>query len=618
VRILIANRGEIARRVIRTAHGLGHETVAVFTGPDARGPFVREASHSVRIDDGGPVQSYLSIEAILDAATTTGADAVHPGYGFLSENPDFAEAVIGAGLVWIGPHPSAIRAMGSKIEARRIAADAGVNTIPGFAESQDSRILAEAADRIGFPVLVKASSGGGGKGIRIVHEAGDFPEALASAKDEALRSFADDRVIVERYVTRPRHVEVQLIGDRHGTVAHLGTRECSVQRRYQKVLEEAPAPNLDPATREGLHQAGVALAKAIDYDSAGTVEFIVDDDSGEFFFLEMNTRLQVEHPVTEFVTGLDLVELQIRSAMNEPLAIGDVTVRGHAFEARVNAEDAWAGFAPQIGVVTDIVVPEGARWDSGIEPGNEVTSHFDPMVAKLIVGGPDRETARLKLTRALEETLIGGLVTNLGFHRWLIDQPAVVAGRVTTRFLEETDLPPPPDEHMAAVEAAGHWVAAQDRRPGSSPWQSLRQFRVTPHAPKRVVYLQGRESHDIEVTSTDPPSLGVVDGRRVVVGIAGHSFTFTVLTPSERWAPAQTGAHGTATTVAAPFPGVVAEVRVDAGQDVSAGEILIVVEAMKMLHPVLAPGAGTVDEVRVRPGDRIVGNQILVTFKEQE
>ncbi len=618
MRILIANRGEIARRVIRTAHGLGHETVAVFTEPDAESPFVREASRSVLIDDGSPVQSYLSIEAILDAAKSTGADAVHPGYGFLSENADFAEAVLEAGLVWIGPHPNAIRAMGSKIEARRIAADAGVSTIPGFADSQDSQVLQEAADRIGYPVLVKASAGGGGKGIRIVHEAEAFPEALASAKDEAMRSFSDDKVIVERYVTRPRHVEVQLIGDRHGTVIHLGTRECSVQRRYQKVLEEAPAPNLDPATREGLHSAAVTLAKAIDYDSAGTVEFIVDDDSGEFFFLEMNTRLQVEHPVTEFVTGLDLVELQIRSAMGEPLAIGDVTVSGHAFEARVNAEDAWAGFAPQIGTVSDIVVPEAARWDSGIEPGNEVTSHFDPMVAKLIVGGPDRETARLRLVRALDETLIGGLVTNLGFHRWLIDQPPVVAGRVTTRFLDETDLPPQPDERVAAVEAAAHWVAAQDRDRGLSPWYSLRQFRVTPLVPKRLVYLQGREIHDIEVTSNDPTSLAVVDGRRVVVGIAGHSFTFTALTQSERWAPVQTGAHGAATTVSAPFPGVVAEVRVDEGQEVSAGEILVVVEAMKMLHPVVAPGAGTVDEVRVRPGDRIAGNQVLVTFKEQE
>ncbi len=616
MRILIANRGEIARRVIRTAHRLGHETVAVFTEPDAESPFVREAGRSVRITDGGPVQSYLSIETLLDAARTTGADAIHPGYGFLSENPDFAEAVLAAGLVWIGPHPSAIRAMGSKIEARRIAADAGVSTVPGFAESQDSLVLQEAADRIGYPVLVKASSGGGGKGIRIVHEADDFQEALASAKDEALRSFGDDKVIVERYVTRPRHVEVQLIGDRHGTITHLGTRECSVQRRYQKVLEEAPAPNLDPATREGLHSAAVALAKAIDYDSAGTVEFIVDDDSGEFFFLEMNTRLQVEHPVTEFVTGLDLVELQIRSAMDETLAIGDVAVSGHAFEARINAEDAWAGFAPQIGTVTDIVVPEGARWDSAIEPGNEVTSHFDPMVAKLIVGGPDRETARLRLAQALDETLIGGVVTNLGFQRWLVDQPPVIAGRVTTRFLDETDLPPPPSEQVAAVEAAKHWIAAED--PGSNPWQSLRQFRVTPHVPKRVVYLQGSEIHDIEVASPNPISHAVVEGRRVVVGISGHSFTFKVLTQSERWAPVQTGAHGTATTVSAPFPGVVAEVRVDPGQDVSGGEVLVVVEAMKMLHPVLAPGAGTVDEVRVKPGDRIAGKQILVTFKEQQ
>ena len=405
MRILIANRGEIARRIIRTARRLGHETVAVYGDPDRNAAHVQEADVSVRLGPASLTESYLSQERLLAAIRETGAHAVHPGYGFLAENAAFARAVVDAGAHWIGPHPEAVERMGSKIEARRIAADAGVPIIPGYDESQDAADLLAAAERIGYPVLVKAAAGGGGKGIRIVHSPDAFADALAEASSEAERNFGDGAMIVERYVQRPRHVEVQIVGDRHGNVVHLGTRECSVQRRYQKVLEEAPAPNLPDATRNGLHDAAVSLAKAMDYDSAGTVEFVVDDESGDFFFLEMNTRLQVEHPVTEEVTGLDIVEMMIRSAEGEPLAIAQPDVRfdGHAFECRINAENPADGFGPDIGTIERLHVgfdggplsqPSGrCRWDAAVRAGDEVTPFYDSMIAKLIVWDQDRPAA---------------------------------------------------------------------------------------------------------------------------------------------------------------------------------------------------------------------------------
>lgn len=632
MRILIANRGEIARRIIRTAHRLGHRTVAVYAEPDRHMPFVTEAGAAVGFGAGDLSDTYLSIDKILAAAVETHADAIHPGYGFLSENAEFARAVIDAGLTWIGPHPEAITAMGSKIEARRIAVEAGVPVIPGFDSNQDPDALRDDADRIGYPVLVKASAGGGGKGIRIVNDASGFDDALAAAKEESRRSFGDDRMIVERYITRPRHVEVQVIGDSHGNVTHLGTRECSVQRRYQKLLEEAPAPNLADETRSGMQAAAVALASRISYDSAGTVEFVVDEETGDFFFLEMNTRLQVEHPVTEYVTGLDLVELQIRSAQGEVLDLGDVALTGHAFEARINAEDAWADFAPQIGTVTDLVVPDDVRWDSGIVAGSEVTPHYDPMIAKLIVGGPDRETARRRLASALDGLVIGGPRTNTGFHRWLIDQPALVDGRVTTRFLDETELPDPPEEAAAADIGAALWVRAFDADRPTDPWHSLGGFRVTPHPGSRTVHLQARATHDISlpgaVGAIEPPSpppagrnpVGVVDleERRVSVVLDGHTFTFRVLTRTERWSPASQASHGPTGSITAPFPGVVAEVRVESGDVVESGQVLAVLEAMKMLHPLTAHAAGTVADVRVVPGDSVASDQILITFENGE
>ncbi|HEY5663624.1 MAG TPA: biotin carboxylase N-terminal domain-containing protein [Ilumatobacter sp.] len=620
MRILVANRGEIARRIIRTAHRLGHETVAVYGDPDRTAPFVTEATRAFRLGPAPLTASYLSVERMLAAIEATGANAVHPGYGFLAENAGFARAVLAAGCAWIGPHPDAVESMGSKIEARRLAEASGVPIIAGFDRSQDPADLAAAAARIGFPVLVKAAAGGGGKGIRIVHTADGFAAALREASSEAERSFGDGAMIVERYILRPRHVEVQIIGDRHGNLVHLGTRECSVQRRYQKVLEEAPAPNLPDDTRAGLHASAVQLGRAIGYDSAGTVEFIVDDETGDHFFLEMNTRLQVEHPVTESVTGLDLVELMIRSASGEPLGIdqADVTWAGHAFEARVNAEDPANGFAPQIGPVTHLVVPDHARWDSAIVAGDTITPYYDPMIAKLIVDGPDRDTARRRLARALDGLVIGGLVTNTGFLRWLVDQPPVVAGRVTTRFLDETAIPgaPPP----AADQAAWVWRRARLAARGSGPWAALDGFRLTPHRDRRPTVLRSLDGalHESTVdTAPSPlPAASVsLAHRSVAVTVDGHTHTFSVPTRSELWAPAASEGHGHAGVITAPFPGAVTEVAVVVGQAVKGGEAAVVIEAMKMLHTLGAAGPGVVAEVRVAPGDQVVTGQVLVTFE---
>jgi acetyl/propionyl-CoA carboxylase alpha subunit len=620
VRILIANRGEIARRVIRTARTLGHTTIAVFADPDASAPFVAEADVSFHLGPADLASSYLSVERLLVAIAETGADAVHPGYGFLSENAAFAEAVVGAGCLWIGPRPEAIRMMGSKIEARRLAAAAGVPIIPGFDESQDPEALAQAADAIEYPVLVKAAAGGGGKGIRIVHEPAGFRAALAEAASEAERSFGDASMIVERFIQRPRHVEVQIVGDRHGSVIHLGTRECSVQRRYQKLLEEAPAPNLPPETRDGLHSVAVALAASIGYDSAGTVEFVVDDETGDYFFLEMNTRLQVEHPVTEEVTGLDLVELMIRVAEGEPLPItqDDVTFSGHAVEARVNAEDPANGFAPQIGTVSHLVVPSGVRWDSAVVAGSEITPYYDAMVAKLIVAGADRATALRRLGAALDELVLGGLVTNTGFQRWLIDREPVRDGRVTTRFLDETELPSRPEPASAA--AAEAWAAAVSSSVDhASVWFGAGSFSLTPHRrslPRVVVDADGVAHEVARGADSDRAAVASVSlaDRTAAVNVDGHTQTFSVPSRSQRWAPVGVGGHGSAGAVVAPFPGGVTEVAVSVGSTVAAGDPVVVIEAMKMLHTLTAAGPGTVEEVRVAVGDQVASNQVLVTF----
>jgi acetyl/propionyl-CoA carboxylase alpha subunit len=513
--------------------------------------------------------------------------------------------------------------MGSKINARAIAESAGVPLIPGYAESQVDDDLRSAAERIGYPVLIKASAGGGGRGIRIVEIADQFASALDEARNEAERAFGDSSVIVERYVQQPRHVEVQLIGDKHGRVEHLGTRECSVQRRYQKLFEEAPAPNLPDTTREGLHEAAVRLGTAVGYDSAGTVEFVVDGSSGEFFFLEMNTRLQVEHPVTEEITGLDLVELMINVADGQPLPaeLDEVTFTGHACEARIAAEDASQGFMPSIGTIDILEVPENVRWDSGVVAGSSITPHFDSMVAKLIVSGSDRPAALAAMRSALDELLIAGVTTTTGFHRWLLDQDALVEARVTTRLLDAIELPASPD--LATDIAAALW--REHRRGGASNvWSEIGSLPMTPHAHQRSLGLRSDdgEIHEVAETSeglSSNPVRSLIDGstRRIVINVSGHTQAFTVVSRTERWAADPTGRSAGGDALVSPFPAVIAEVRVSPGDELKGGDVAVVIEAMKMLHSITASGASTVSEVLVAVGDQVAGGQELIRLTSE-
>jgi len=565
--VLVANRGEIARRVIRTCNEWGVESVAVFADPDANAPHVAEATRSEHIGPADLAASYLSIESLIDAAARSGATHVHPGYGFLSERTEFADAVEAAGLTWVGPSPASVASMGSKIEARVVAVGAGVPVIPGFNESQDPSNLASAANDIGYPILVKASAGGGGKGIRIAHSPDDFDQALSDAKTEALRAFGNDDVIVERYITRPRHIEVQIVADRHGTVIDLGTRECSVQRRYQKVVEEAPAPNLAKNIEQEMRSAAGDLARAIGYDSVGTVEFIVDAATSEFFFLEMNTRIQVEHTVTEQVTGVDLIAVQLASACNAPLSLEATcfddalaSTPRHSIEARITAEDAWAGHLPQTGLVTTLSIPEQPhiRWDAAIVEGSEITPFYDSMIGKLIVTADDRVDAIERLDEALSDMTIDGLTTNIDFHRWLLTQPEIRAGQVTTRFLDES---PAPSRSPFA-------------QPIDSPWSTRHAARLTPH--------RSSAAHD-------SPSR------------------------DDRWHVSERS--GTAGThVEAPFPGLVTEILVAVGDHVVAGQTLLTIEAMKMLHPIAAGGPTQIASIAISPGDQVESNDILITF----
>ncbi len=571
MRVLVANRGEIARRVIRACTAWAVDSIAVYADPDANAPHVGEATVAEHIGPAALAESYLSIPAILDAAKRSAATHIHPGYGFLAENTDFAAAVTDAGLVWCGPKPTAVASMGSKIEARTVAVEAGVPVIPGYNESQADDDLAAAAAEIGYPILVKASAGGGGKGIRIAHSPGDFADALRDARDEAKRAFGDDAVIVERYIERPRHVEVQIVADRHGSVIDLGTRECSVQRRYQKVLEEAPAPNLAADTERAMRAAAVSLASAIGYDSVGTVEFIVDAASGEFFFLEMNTRIQVEHTVTEEITGVDLIQTQIAIASGATMpapsdAFDQARIAGvHSFEARINAEDPWNGHLPQTGEVATLTVSSAStvRWDAAVEAGNEVGPHYDSMIGKLIVGGASRADALDALAEALEHLEIAPLINNIDFHRWLTRRPEVRQAFVTTRFLDETPLP-------TSTPILGEKA--------TNPWRTTSARRVTPH---------------VSALAFDSPTR---DGR---------------------WAADRSGGDA-GLDVRAPFPGQVAEVRVAVGDSVDESTVLCTIEAMKMLHPISASGAATVEEILVEAGDQVISDQPLIRFSPSD
>ena len=626
--LLVANRGEIAIRVIRAARAAGLRTVAVYSDADRSAPHVREADTAVRLGPAPATESYLSIEALLRAAEVSGADAVHPGYGFLSERAEFAKAVDGAGLVFVGPSAQVMEAMGQKVRAREIAERAGVPVVPRF----EAPVASEA-----YPVLVKAAAGGGGRGMRIVLDPTDLDAALAAAGREAAAAFGDDTLLIERYVERGRHVEVQILGDRHGNVVHLLERDCSTQRRHQKVLEEAPAPTISPETRSRLHDWAVALAKEVGYVGAGTVEFLVDEADERAYFLEMNTRLQVEHPVTEAITGLDLVRLQLSVAAGEPLPFGqaDVTPDGHAIEARVYAEDPYSGFLPQAGLASTVVWPETARVDAALESGQEVGTAYDPMLGKVIVHGATREAARQSLLQALDDTAILGLTTNVGFLRQLAASDAFRDAAIDTawldRHLDEFVIDVPPEVSVIAASwlaesetaadpshpfgVADGWrlggpttpilvelddvVATVDRAAGTVAMPD-RTWRVRPVAGPEV-------ARRLEIDDVVHEAYVGVDAHTVTVGYRGQPY---VLNRPDAFGPAGATAP-TDDAVTAPMPGTVLDVRAKVGESVRAGDTLGVLEAMKMELALKAPHDGTVTTVDATAGQQVALGETL-------
>ena len=644
--VLVANRGEIALRVIRTCRRLGIRTIAVYSDADSRAPHVRAADAAVRIGAGPAAESYLVIEAILAAARATGAQAIHPGYGFLAENASFADAVIAAGLAWIGPPPAAMRALGDKARAKALAEANGVPVLPGWhGDAATDDELAALAAGIGFPLLVKASAGGGGRGMRVVRAPGELAEALAGARREALAGFGDDRLLLERFVERPRHVEVQILGDAHGTLVHLGERECSVQRRHQKLIEESPSPAVGPVLRASMGEAALRLARAAGYANAGTVEFLLDD-TGAFFFLEVNARLQVEHPVTEAVTGLDLVEQQLRVAAGEPLAFGQADVRfdGHAMELRVVAEDPLTGFLPSTGVVTAFDVPAGVRVDTGIAAGSVVSPFYDSLIAKVIAHGPDRAATIASLRDALDRTRIDGVATNLDLLAAVLDEPAFLAGDLHTGFLDEhrilgrlTDVP---DEAVAAAAVALSQGGAGD--PGvalastpADPWHAIVPWRLS-RAGEPSRWIAGGRERGALVTQRGVETARVsVDGREISADLeaaavepAGPGRTVTTVTWEGRrhrlrLAPALAVEAAAASSdepdaLTAPMPGRIVRIAVAVGDLVRANEPLVVLEAMKMEHVISAAAPGRVAHLHVAVGDRVLRGAPLVELEAPE
>jgi 3-methylcrotonyl-CoA carboxylase alpha subunit len=662
-KVLIANRGEIAVRVARTARRLGVRTVAVYSDADARALHVEACDEAYRLGPPPPRESYLNGERILAIAKACGAEAVHPGYGFLSENEDFAAACAREGVVFIGPPPSAIAAMGSKSAAKSIMGRARVPLVPGYhGDDQDAKRLAREAARIGFPVLIKATAGGGGKGMKIVHAAGEFDAALASARREAKASFGDDRVLVEKYLSSPRHIEIQVFADTRGNAVYLFERDCSVQRRHQKVLEEAPAPGMTPERRRAMGEAAVAAAKAIGYVGAGTVEFIAEQD-GTFFFMEMNTRLQVEHPVTEMVTGLDLVEWQLTVASGEPLPLAQDELRlcGHAIEARLYAEDPDRGFLPSIGTIRHWRMPEtGARVrvDTGFRAGDEVSPYYDPMLAKLIVWGEDRRAACAALSAALGRCEVAGVATNVGLLERVVAHDAFASGRVDTGLIDRhrDALFPPAGEvperalvaaALAEFEALG--ARSADSAAGSgdpySPW-SARDGWWPNRAPLGVtaVFGDGDAQHATVVHPTAEGAAQVVlpgraldvawtvnDGR-LVIDAAGGRFDAAVVRDGEDRIVFAPGARRRLRLVdplahagevqehaghlAAPMSGAIVAVHVKPGDRVEKGAPLMALEAMKMEHTIVAPARGIVVAVNFAVGDRVTEGADLVDLED--
>ncbi|MBN7797937.1 acetyl/propionyl/methylcrotonyl-CoA carboxylase subunit alpha [Parahaliea mediterranea] len=654
--ILVANRGEIAVRVIRTARELGYRTVAVYSEADAGAPHVALADEAILIGPPAVKDSYLDPARILEAARRGGAGAIHPGYGFLSENADFARACTGAGLVFIGPSAAAIDAMGNKAAAKRLMLEAGVPCIPGYqSPRQDDEALLAAAVEIGAPLMVKAAAGGGGRGMRLVEHLDALPGALAAARSEAENAFGSGELILEKAVLKPRHVEIQVFGDSHGNVIHLGERDCSVQRRHQKVVEEAPCPVLTPAQREAMGRAAVDAARAINYVGAGTVEFLLDT-GGEFYFLEMNTRLQVEHPVTEAVTGLDLVALQLHIASGAPLPLSqeEVALAGHAIEVRLYAEDCENDFLPAAGTALRWQPPEGAgiRVDHGLREGQAVPPYYDPMIAKIIACGPDRESARRRLVRALEQTVLFGVANNRAFLLDVLERGDFVAGAATTDFITEQFpggyRPPSPErEHLLLAACLQYRQAAREAGPGRDSarfagWSGTREvaahFRYATDAGG-----EGEGLTDIRVRETRPGYylvqleaqehvlewLGGSARRSARLAVDGHQFDVAYAYPGPgeialQWrgrsvqlcnvlssALAQGEGEGSG-TVTAPMHGSVLALRIAVGDTVEAGTELLVMEAMKMEHRLCAEVAGEVSAVMVSEGDQVAAGDLLL------
>jgi 3-methylcrotonyl-CoA carboxylase alpha subunit len=649
-KILIANRGEIACRVIRTARKMGVRTVAVYSDADAKSLHVEMSDEAVHIGASPVGESYLRGDKIIAAALATGAQAIHPGYGFLSENPDFVDQVVAAGLVFIGPSAASIRAMGLKDAAKRLMEKAGVPVVPGYhGEAQEIVLLASKAREIGYPVLIKARAGGGGKGMRRVDHPDDFSEALSGARREAKAAFGDDRVLVEKYVDKPRHIEVQVFGDNFGNAVHLFERDCSAQRRHQKVIEEAPAPGMTPALRKAMTDAAVKAAKAINYSGAGTIEFIVDASHGlkadRFWFMEMNTRLQVEHPVTEMVTGTDLVEWQLKVASGEklPKTQDEITLSGHAFEARIYAEDAAKGFLPATGTLHHLTFPQTApdgaemRIETGVRAGDAISPFYDPMIAKLVVHGKDRPVALQALATALSQTEVAGSTVNTAFLAALAVDPDFSAGDVDTGLIGRhqqalTTVAPPSEDIVAAAALAAAGAGAQ--APSDDPWSSLAGYAHF-HTMARRTRLRHGDQDIVAKVSVRPdgrfsvaldkpydsvkphdlrnaPRLAHWPGHVTVFeGAVGYSFAVPDPLARVDEAAASSG------SLRAPMPGLVKLVRAARGDAVSKGQSLLILEAMKMEHTIAAPHDGVIAEIAAE-GAQVTDGTVLVRFAEEQ
>jgi 3-methylcrotonyl-CoA carboxylase alpha subunit len=618
--LLIANRGEIACRIIRTVRKLGIRTVAVYSDADAKALHVRMADEAVHIGPSAARESYLVGEKIIAAAKASKAQAIHPGYGFLSENADFAEAVIKAGLTWVGPKPDSIRAMGLKDAAKQLMADAGVPVTPGYhGENQDPSLLKFEADAIGYPVLIKAVAGGGGKGMRKVDAAKDFDDALESCKREAASSFGDDRVLIEKYILSPRHIEVQVFGDSHGNVVHLFERDCSLQRRHQKVIEEAPAPGMDEATREAVCGAAVRAAKAVNYEGAGTIEFIADASNGlkadRIWFMEMNTRLQVEHPVTEEITGQDLVEWQLRVASGEklPLQQDELSINGHAIEARLYAEDPAKGFLPSVGRLEHFDLGEEGRIETGVEEGDTISPFYDPMIAKLVAWGDDRADAIGELAAILDEVEVWPVKTNAGFLFSALLDEDFGAARLDTGFIERKldELVPDPEPDDAIWRGAAAVATAEDEE---ETLGELTGFRLNSAPSLGVALGRGGEFRLVELDDGEPMAAvsGFRDEERVVVFYEGQAYEF------DRSSRGSVGAAAGDGAIIAPMPGKVTSVEISRGDKVAKGQRLLTLEAMKMEHGLVAPFEGVVAELNAKAGAQVQVDALLAKIEKAE